>query len=148
MPLVAQLLIALGVDARWVFGVVIGLIVGTLLVVIIVIESVATVLTGAYARPPAPATSEATSSVLPPQLSTGGSLPAPATTTVPENADLAARVVELAQSWLGVPYAFGGCSHAGVDCSCLVQNVYAALGIRLPRVAVDQFNATSPVADA
>src|SRR6266542_3932653 len=36
---------------------------------------------------------------------------------------------------------------AGVDCSCLVQNVYAAVGIRLPRIAVDQFNATVPIND-
>ena len=43
---------------------------------------------------------------------------------------------------------FGGCSRAGVDCSCLVQNVYGAVGIRLPRVAVDQFNATTPTSDA
>ena len=35
----------------------------------------------------------------------------------------------------------------GVDCSCPVQNVYAAAGVRLPRVAVDQFTATQPVAD-
>jgi cell wall-associated NlpC family hydrolase len=34
-----------------------------------------------------------------------------------------------------------------VDCSCLVQNVYAAAGIHLPRVAVDQFNATLPSGD-
>ena len=60
---------------------------------------------------------------------------------------LAGRVIELTQTWLGVPYVFGGCSRGGVDCSCLVQNVYVALGIHLPRVAVDQFNATTPVTD-
>jgi peptidoglycan DL-endopeptidase CwlO len=42
---------------------------------------------------------------------------------------------------------FGGCSSTGVDCSCLVQKVYAAAGIHLPRVAIDQFNATVPVSD-
>ncbi|MBV9324710.1 MAG: C40 family peptidase [Chloroflexi bacterium] len=41
----------------------------------------------------------------------------------------------------------GGCSRRGVDCSCLVLNVYAALGIHLPRVAVDQFDATQPISD-
>src|SRR5207245_5020041 len=60
---------------------------------------------------------------------------------------LANRIMEFARAWLGVPYVFGGCSSAGVDCSCLVQNVYAAAGIHLPRVAVDQFNATVPVSD-
>src|SRR3981081_58429 len=38
-------------------------------------------------------------------------------------------------------------SQLGVDCSCFVQNVYAAAGIRLPRVAVDQFNSAVPVTD-
>jgi cell wall-associated NlpC family hydrolase len=52
-------------------------------------------------------------------------------------------VVQLAQQWLGVPYAFGGCSTRGVDCSCLVQLVYQRLGINLPRTAADQFAATS-----
>jgi hypothetical protein len=52
-----------------------------------------------------------------------------------------------AETWLGVPYVFGGCSRAGIDSSCLVRNVYAAVGIRLPRVAVDQFNATTPTSD-
>ena len=61
--------------------------------------------------------------------------------------DLGDRIVQLAQAWLGIPYLFGGCSRTGVDCSCLVQNVYAAVGVRLPRVAVDQFNATVPVGD-
>ena len=63
------------------------------------------------------------------------------------NTDLDSRIVQLAQAWLGVPYLFGGCSRGGVDCSCLVQNVYAAVGIHLPRVAVDQFNATTAVPD-
>jgi cell wall-associated NlpC family hydrolase len=52
-------------------------------------------------------------------------------------------VLEAARSWLGVPYLFGGCSHHGVDCSCLVQLVYRAVGINLPRVAADQFAATT-----
>lgn len=51
-------------------------------------------------------------------------------------------VVEQAEDWLGVRYVFGGCSRRGVDCSCLVQLVYRAVGVNLPRVAADQFNAT------
>jgi cell wall-associated NlpC family hydrolase len=69
------------------------------------------------------------------------------TVVPPLSGDLNSRIVQLAQSWLGVPYVFGGCSRGGVDCSCLVENVYAAVGIHLPRVAVDQFNATSSIAD-
>jgi cell wall-associated NlpC family hydrolase len=55
-------------------------------------------------------------------------------------------VVETAQQWLGVPYVFGGCSKSGVDCSCFVQLVYRALGVSLPRVASDQWNAVRHIA--
>jgi cell wall-associated NlpC family hydrolase len=55
-------------------------------------------------------------------------------------------VVDIARQWLGVPYVFGGCSKTGIDCSCLVQLVYRAAGINLPRVAADQWNATSRIA--
>lgn len=54
--------------------------------------------------------------------------------------------VQVAQEWLGVPYVFGGCSRSGVDCSCLVQLVYHALGVTLPRVAADQWNAVQHIA--
>jgi cell wall-associated NlpC family hydrolase len=54
-----------------------------------------------------------------------------------------ADVIQSAQQWLGVPYSFGGCSPRGVDCSCLVQLVYRAVGVNLPRVASDQWNATA-----
>src|SRR6185437_4813043 len=71
-------------------------------------------------------------------------IPAPTTGGPSENRQ---DIVQLAQAWVGVPYLFGGCTRSGVDCSCVVENVYAAAGIRLPRVAVDQFNATVPVSD-
>jgi cell wall-associated NlpC family hydrolase len=54
-------------------------------------------------------------------------------------------VLAEAHTWLGVPYLYGGCSRQGVDCSCLVQLVYRAVGMNLPRVASDQFNATSRI---
>jgi cell wall-associated NlpC family hydrolase len=54
-------------------------------------------------------------------------------------------VVQMAQRWLGVPYVFGGCSTGGVDCSCLVQRVFQALGTNLPRTAAEQYNATARV---
>jgi len=57
-------------------------------------------------------------------------------------------VVAIAQQWLGVPYVFGGCSRSGVDCSCLVQQVFAAVGVHLPRVAADQWNAVQHIADS
>ena len=50
-----------------------------------------------------------------------------------------AQIIATAQTWLGVPYRWGGTSRkGGVDCSGLVQNVYAANGIHLPRVTQTQ----------
>jgi len=42
-------------------------------------------------------------------------------------------IVNAAKRYLGQPYVYGG-----LDCSGLVQRAYAAVGIRLPRVSVDQ----------
>ncbi len=48
-------------------------------------------------------------------------------------------VVADARRYLGVPYVYGGTNPAtGLDCSGLVQRVYADLGIKLPRIAADQ----------
>jgi len=44
------------------------------------------------------------------------------------------------RSWLGVPYAYGGTSRRGVDCSGLVFSVYGKYGVKLPRSARDMFN--------
>jgi NlpC/P60 family/Transglycosylase SLT domain len=56
-----------------------------------------------------------------------------------------AQVVALARTWLGTRYVLGGCSRAGIDCSCLVQIVYRQVGVGLPRVAADQWNATQRI---
>src|SRR5262245_21510584 len=139
MGLIAQVLLALGIDARWVINAVLVLLVAGVIVVLIVVKTIATVLSGG------PSDQGGASFGTPSPAGTL-SLPMP-TVSPPVNIDLDTRVVQLAQTWLRVPYLFGGCSHGGVDCSCLVQNVFAAVGIHLPRVAVDQFNATSAVAD-
>ena len=54
-------------------------------------------------------------------------------------------VLDVARSWLGVPYLWGGCSKAGVDCSCFVRNILATLGINAPRVTYQQIAWTTPV---
>lgn len=48
-------------------------------------------------------------------------------------------VVDAASAYLGVPYRWGGTDPAtGLDCSGLVQKVFADLGVSLPRVSADQ----------
>jgi hypothetical protein len=55
-------------------------------------------------------------------------------------------VVADARRYLGVPYAWGGTDpDTGLDCSGLVQRVYADLGVQLPRVSGDQARAGTPV---
>jgi cell wall-associated NlpC family hydrolase len=47
---------------------------------------------------------------------------------------------ELAQKWYaGAPYLWGGRTEWGIDCSGLVQAVYGARGVRLPRDSDQQF---------
>src|SRR5881398_1557049 len=57
------------------------------------------------------------------------------------------HVVADPHKYLGVPYVFGSNDPAkGLDCSGLVQRVYADLGVKLPRIAADQAKVGQPVA--
>lgn len=47
-------------------------------------------------------------------------------------------VAAAAQKYLGVPYVFGGEDASGMDCSGLVQTVYADMGIEVPRLVSGQ----------
>ncbi|MEU1627061.1 bifunctional lytic transglycosylase/C40 family peptidase [Streptomyces sp. NPDC020096] len=76
--------------------------------------------------------------------------------TKPDNAyraptPQAATAIAYARAQLGRPYVWGGDGpahgDAGFDCSGLTQAAYAAAGIRLPRVAQDQYNAEPHVPD-
>jgi cell wall-associated NlpC family hydrolase len=49
-----------------------------------------------------------------------------------------AQVVQAAHQYIGVPYLWGGRSAWGIDCSGLVQVVYALAGVHLPRDAYQQ----------
>lgn len=54
---------------------------------------------------------------------------------------LRAALVSSAQRYIGLPYIWGGTNLSrGVDCSGLVQSVYAQLGLKLPRTAQEQAN--------
>jgi cell wall-associated NlpC family hydrolase len=57
----------------------------------------------------------------------------------------AAAAISYAQQKLGTPYLWGGTGTAQqdgrFDCSGLTQAAYASVGVRLPRVANDQYNA-------
>ncbi|MDY7527482.1 MULTISPECIES: C40 family peptidase [Cryobacterium] len=55
-------------------------------------------------------------------------------------------IVTAAQKYLGVPYVFGGKSSSGMDCSGLVQKVYADMGISVPRLVSGQMKIGTEVA--
>ncbi len=50
------------------------------------------------------------------------------------------QIASFAQSFLGVPYAWGGAGVGGFDCSGFIYYVYGQYNISLPRVADEQYN--------
>jgi cell wall-associated NlpC family hydrolase len=66
----------------------------------------------------------------------------PAPQSAPDGDD----VVADAKKYLGIPYQWGGTDpKTGLDCSGLVQRVFADLGVDLPRVVADQRDAGTAV---
>ncbi|QES51563.1 hypothetical protein DEJ50_30675 [Streptomyces venezuelae] len=55
------------------------------------------------------------------------------------------RAISYAMQHLGDPYVWGGNGPHGWDCSGLVKAAYQSAGIPLPRVADDQYRATTPI---
>ncbi|GAA0480710.1 hypothetical protein GCM10008986_01620 [Salinibacillus aidingensis] len=54
-------------------------------------------------------------------------------------------VIQIAKSYLGAPYRWGGESPSGFDCSGYLQFVFSQVGVQLPRTVSDIWNATTPV---
>ncbi len=63
-----------------------------------------------------------------------------------KNTDTATRqnILITAKRMLGTRYVFGGTSTRGIDCSGLVQYAYREAGIKVPRTAQQQFQASQP----
>ena len=59
---------------------------------------------------------------------------------------IARRLTSIAMQYIGVPYVFGGNSLVyGIDCSAYVQQVYAQVGVSLPRTADYQYEVGTPI---
>lgn len=69
------------------------------------------------------------------------------TAPAPPDDDKRTEVLAVALAYVGVPYRRGGSDYAdGVDCSGFVQVAFRdALGVRLPRTASEQAEATRPI---
>ena len=87
------------------------------------------------------AAAAAAATARPPPAPTGAA-PAPTGGTPPPGGanGIGEQAAQLALSYLGVPYVWGGASPSGFDCSGLTMYVYGQLGIHLLHFTGDQWN--------
>lgn len=78
--------------------------------------------------------------------------PAPEPTPQPQPVDTdydpTHPLIQVVLKYLGLPYVFGANSDRAVDCSAFVQQVYAEVGIKLPRTSREQWGALTTVQGA
>lgn len=60
--------------------------------------------------------------------------------TMDDSANPGANIVKHAKTFLGTPYASGGNSPRGFDCSGYVQHVMRNFGVEMPRTSTDQYS--------
>ncbi|NKB67901.1 MAG: hypothetical protein GKR89_12640 [Candidatus Latescibacteria bacterium] len=91
-----------------------------------------------------PDSSSALQPVLPPPETSAASVPpvvAPPAPVAAATADEISwtRLRQSVDSFLGVPYLWGGETRQGTDCSGFTQTVYSEQGVQIPRVSRDQY---------
>ena len=47
-------------------------------------------------------------------------------------------IIQTARSYIGTPYSWGGTTRAGMDCSGLLYNSFAVVGVNIPRTSKEQ----------
>ena len=55
------------------------------------------------------------------------------------------QLMRAAYRYMGVPYQWGGNTVSGVDCSGFMKNIFASMGVRLPRTAAEQVGMGLPI---
>ncbi|MFD0698280.1 NlpC/P60 family protein [Paenibacillus sp. GCM10027628] len=74
--------------------------------------------------------------------------PPPAPPAAPPAPSMTDQIIQTANAYMGVPYAWGGTTPNGFDCSGFVRYVFQSKGIDLPRTSGDMHNeAGTPVTD-
>ncbi|MFD2201511.1 C40 family peptidase [Shivajiella indica] len=57
------------------------------------------------------------------------------------------EVIQTARSYRGTPYRYGGTTRAGMDCSALIYQSFASIGIQMPRTSEGQSKLGKNVAE-